>query len=138
MNSLKLQPCPTRTRLDPFAGEGTERSGQEETSQRMQSISVPYPCKMKRKPSLREGKGLPQGHPASDRVRCRAWALTPTQALGGSCTVEFLSKTLLGSFPATCCCWLAHPGALRSGSLVLPRPSANTLVTGNPSAFQLS
>ena len=65
-------------------------------------------------------------------------SLAPIQALGSSHLVEFLSKTLAHSLPATCCRWLAHPGTLCSDPLVLPWPSAHTLVTGNPAAFQLS
>lgn len=69
------------TMLGPFAGEGTQCPGRNETSQRMQSISAPHSGKMrKQKLRLRGGKGLPQGHPASDWGRSRARVLTPTQS----------------------------------------------------------
>lgn len=77
---------------------------------------------------LREGKGFPQGYPASDRQEQSQGSQPHSGPFEALAQFEFLNKSFLSSIPATCCSWHSDPGAPDSGSLVLPRPSINTLL----------
>lgn len=93
----------------PFAGEGTDCLRQKEMSQ-----SIHSSCKIRKsKLRLKEGKGLPQGHPASDRSQGQSWALAASGLFEALARLSLSANLSSAPCSAACCCW--HTGSWGPG-----------------------